>query len=64
MNITWIKCSEQMPPDDYNYTVVARADMHSGMPFLTDGGTMNKSTVVNFTEWAGYTEAALKELNK
>lgn len=60
--IHWTKCSERMPTDDMDF-IIAKADLHEGRPFRTDGWTINHCKSVDWYEWSPCDEETWRKLN-
>lgn len=67
MQINWVKCSEQMPPDDDFLPIIAKDIGRDPKPTVINGGWFNfmAKSYSQETEpsWIAYTEEAWNELN-
>ena len=65
MTINWIKCSEQMPPDE---EIIIQYQDDKPKIFdgskITDGLMRIFPNIMNDVKWIPYTDEAWKELNK
>ncbi len=63
MQINWIKCKEQMPPDDDSDIIVSDQGKYYILPSYMIS-RMKSSAIMNGYEWIHYSDEAWKELNK
>jgi len=64
LTIEWIKCSERMPPDDYDYKIIT---IDSCGVCTDDGESLNSITdwcIEDCTIWTQFTQEKWNELNK
>ena len=65
MTIPWTNCSERMPPDDENFSIITYDDFDG---LHTDDGkalrTIYEDCIIQGTIWAPYTPEDWAELNR
>ena len=66
MTINWIRCSDQMPPDDEKLDVIYRVPDYK--PYIASASRSHHLRITNQIvmdlQWIPFTDEAWKELNK